>query len=163
MELSLKEASNLVDVVGWFTAGLWLFRIFWRRENFAKIDLTVSACVMAVNEDSKIFEVRVDVKNTSQVRHIIKEMTYDASGVSLSCTERREADALELDFPVEIARSRRLFPESWEYSFVEFGCTSTYRQCIVIPSCISLVKIDARMQYSESVSDFHSAAWFGRI
>ena len=160
----LKEFSDLIDIIGWFAAGLWfLWKFYRRRENYAKIDLKVSAGLIEKSEDKKIIEVKVEVINTGHVRHIIRDMTYSVRGTSIFSVQGRDADPLELDFPLSIAQGRRLFPAYWEYSFAEPNCTSTYRQCIIIPGSTDLIKIDAKMLYEDDASDFHSAAWFGKI
>lgn len=162
--LDLEEISNLVNIIGWFAAGLWFLWKFYRhRENYAKIDLKVSAGLIEKSEDKKIIEVKVEVINTGHVRHIIRDMTYNVRGASIFSVQGRDADPLELDFPFSIAQDRRLFPASWEYSFAEPNCTSTYRQCIIVSTSVDLIKIDAKMLYEDDASDFHSAVWFGKI
>ncbi len=160
----IESISNLANILGWIIAGLWFLRgYFLRREDTSKIDLTIDAHVIAENNFNKALEIKFEVKNFGNVRHIIKNMTYSLKGASILEMNKKLLDEAELDFPVSIASGRSLFPSSWEYSFVEPESKSVYKQLILIPQEIDLIKITVRMQYLDKESDFHSASWFGKI
>lgn len=160
--MTLQEFSDWLGIIGWFIAGLWGIRQHLRlRADFPRINLHASMRQIAISGNDRIVEIVVDVENTGNVRHTFRDLTYGIRGSDLTMLGENPALLGQIYLPIVIARHRRFFPESWEYSFVDAGQKSTYRHLIIIPDRVKLAQLRVTMMYNDEESDFHSAVWNG--
>jgi hypothetical protein len=163
-ELDPQIIINWLNVVGWFAAGFWLLRGHtMRREDFPKIDLHASLRPVVLAPGGRVVEVVVEVENTGVVRHVIRDMKYSLRGAMSKSVSARSDENPEVNLPLKFIEDRELFPESWEYTFVDPGTTSRYRQLIFLAGNADLYELSVKMKYDDPESDFHTAVWFGLI
>jgi hypothetical protein len=160
----LETLSSIVGILGWVVTGAWMLHGWYiRREDKPRIGMSATLNRIYRNTAEQVVEIVVSIENTGEVRHVFKDITYSLRGSDTKVLTTNPGLLGQLDLPVVLADDQRLFPESWEYSFVDAGQTSTYRALIVIPAAVKLLKLSAIMKYEEKVSDFHSAVWYGYI
>lgn len=160
IELSdVKLIASILDLIGWFAAGFWLLRNWKvRREDYPKIGMSLECKQIYADHCERILEVVVEVKNEGEVRHIFNDLSFTIDG---SKSLRGSQGSSLLPFQVDLHKDVRLFPRSWEYSFVDAGQTSTYKRLVKIPSSFKLLRCVAKMKYRDAESDFHSVIWHG--
>ena len=155
----LEGLSDVLDIAGWFLAGIWFLRGWWiRRDDFPKIRMEASMQNLHTLEGTRLAEVTVTIHNGGDVRHKFTDLVYHVTGY--------EIDSLNRDVfmnPITIATSKPMFPGAWEYSFVDAGQSSTYRKMVKIPPGVKILRLEAVMSYSDPESDFHSAIWYGSL
>ena len=162
--MTLQEFSDWLGIVGWFVTGAWIFRDHLKkRSDFPRINLHASMSELAKSGSSRVVEVTAEIENTGDVRHVFRNLTYGIRGSDLQAVDDNPAILGQVYLPIVIARERRFFPSSWEYSFVDAGQKSTYRHLILIPDRVQLVQLKVIMTYDDAESDFHSATWHGKL
>jgi hypothetical protein len=150
--------------VGWLVTGAWMLRTWYvRREDKPRINVIANLRKIYSNEQQQIVEIEAQIANSGDVRHIFRDMTYSLRGSDLSNIKSSEKALGQVELDYERADCVRFFPETWGYSFVDAGQTSTYRTIVELPASIKLLKLTVNMKYGEHESDFHSAAWFGYV
>jgi hypothetical protein len=160
--MSIQELSDYLGVSGWFITGAWFIRQhFKRRDDFPRVNVHSSMREIAKSEDKRIVEVIAEIENTGEVRHKFRSIVYDIRGSALENMSEKAGPLDQVHLPILVARDRRFFPKSWEYSFVDAGQKSTYRHLISIPTNVKLVQLKVTMIYEDEESDFHRSFWHG--
>lgn len=162
--MTLQELSDWLGVIGWFTAGFWFIRQHLKlRADFPRINIHAELRQVASSGGNRIVEVIAEVENTGEVRHVFRDLTYGIRGSDLGLVGDNPAILGQVYLPIVVAKRRRFFPSSWEYSFVDAGQKSTYRHLILIPERVKLAQLKVVMSYDDEESDFHSATWHGQL
>jgi hypothetical protein len=160
--MSLQEFSDWLGIIGWFITGVWILRDHLRKRNdFPRINLHASLREIARSGNDRVVEVVAEIENSGNVRHVFRSITYSIRGSRLKDLMNDPTILGQVHLPIVVTRSRRFFPRSWEYSFVDAGQKSTYRHLITIPRWVRLAQLHVIMSYDDAESDFHSAMWNG--
>ena len=142
MGFSLEEwdhfsgtVASFATTVGVFGAGLWaFFQYVWHREGLSKLDVTADIEIIGLQGDFLLGVVSARVNNAGRSRHYVKDLFFDLRTLNVGDTLETLPKTNNLvSFPHKLYDRQRFFPASWEWSFVEPGCTNVYRHTVALP------------------------------
>lgn len=168
----VSTVADAAEVLALLVGGAWAYLHFvWARDRHPRVTMQTDFTVLGTQgqglDEQVLGVVTVAVRNHGGVRLRFRKATVTVLRLALADTLKDGGKRL-LGQPVfrddTGVNDRRLFPASWEYSFVDAGGENTYRSVVRLPPDTSYVLVQARFQYEDDEeSDFHADSVVVRV
>lgn len=166
-----STVANGVEALALLMGGAWAYlRFVWARDRHPRVTMHTEFTVLGPQgqgmDEQVLGVVKVTVRNHGGVRLRFRRATVTVLRLALTDTLQDGGTRL-LGQPVfrdDVGvNDRPLFPAAWEYSFVDAGGENTYRSVVRLPTDTSYVLVQARFQYEDAESDFHTDSVVVRV
>ena len=146
--------SSLATMLAFIVGGLWAYKRFVRtREAWPKIEFSVDIALIKKQGGFWVVEAIACIENKGQVRHSIKEFTFDIRYMLAS--DPIETRDPFLVFVPHKASEGSWLPPDWDETFIEPGLRTRYSCVAMIPEDATMAMIHGKFFYENK--DWHTS------
>lgn len=132
----------------------------------AKVEMETTIAWLGTHRDSHVASIEVVVQNKGAVRLYIEKLQFavrsidEDSDLKTACSETYPRLMKQLFFPESVVDEGLLFPQQWNYAWVDPGCVDTYRHPISVPKSARFAMVWVKLWYPDDVDDFQHEQYF---
>ena len=131
----------------------------------AKVEMTTDLKWLGQHGEDHVGTVEVNILNKGAVRLYIDKLQFSVRAIYAdsvlepACAAEFPRLMSQLYFPEEIDDGS-LFPEAWDYAWIDPGCRDGYRHPITIPREARFIMVWVKLWYPDDVDDFQHEQHF---
>jgi len=84
-------------------------------------------------------------------------------GIDANTTYKNTGPLQQVDFPIQIASKKSMFPNKWGHSYVDPDQHVTYKHTTVIPAGIDIINIHLKLDCKDRSVEFVTASGIFRV
>lgn len=150
--MSISDIVTFTGIFATLVFALWkLKRFIGSREDKDRVVAKIS-CRILDNVDKsgcRVADVRLTAKNVGRERLVIGSIFMSVRGIDDKIKVATAGTPNQGDFPISIASKRRMFPDSWGYSYIDPRQTVSYKHLTKIPAGIKSISITGKIEFSD--------------
>lgn len=139
--------------------GVWAyFRFVRQREHSLRVEFTIDAEFIGVQDNQWLLEINANVENKGAVLHKISDFQFALRYIKSD--DKLENGDENINFQTKIEHPQHkgyLIPQKWEFSFLEPSVKNQYKYISTIPTEATFVLIYGKFKYQNDEHEFHTA------